>query len=107
MSPSVRTGTIAYLAGQVPCDLDAGIAERTPWVPARIDVIVAALGAGESGIASVQVFADMTDSQGANAVLGESVGPGAPPALATGGVAPARPGMRVEMIAAAAAGQAA
>lgn len=100
MSQAVRVGNIAFLAGQVPDDLDADIAEQTRQVLGKIDAVVAALGRTKADIVSVQIWlADMADFQGMNAVWDAWVSPGAPPARATGGVPLARPGMRVEMIA--------
>lgn len=100
MSQAVCIGNIAFLAGQVPDDLGADITEQTRQVLAKMDRVVAELGATKSEIASVQVWlSDMADFQGMNAVWDDWVSRDAPPARATGGVALARPGMRVEMIA--------
>ncbi len=100
MSQSVCIGDIAFLAGQVPDDLGADITEQTKQVLAKMDSVIKELGADKSDIASIQVWlADMADFQGMNAVWDEWVDRDAPPARATGGVALARPGMRVEMIA--------
>lgn len=100
MSNAVCIGNIAFLAGQVPDDLTADIATQTRQVLAKIDVVVAELGAVKADIASVQVWlSDMANFQGMNGVWDEWVDRGAPPARATGGVALARPGMQVEMIA--------
>lgn len=100
MSEAVRIGDIAFLAGQVPDDLSADIEEQTRQVLNNLDAVVKELGATKADIASIQVWlADMTDFQGMNAVWDSWVDRDAPPARATGGVALARPGMRVEMIA--------
>ncbi len=100
MSQAVCIGDIAFLAGQVPNDLEADITEQSRQVLAKMDAVVTELGADKSDIASVQVWlADMADFQGMNAVWDEWVDHDAPPARATGGVALARAGMRVEMIA--------
>nr|WP_305728774.1 RidA family protein [Loktanella sp. DSM 29012] len=100
MSQAVTIGNIAFLAGQVPDDLTADIETQTRSVLDKMDAVVAELGAAKSDIATVQVWlADMADFQGMNAVWDEWVSKDAPPARATGGVALARPGMRVEMIA--------
>jgi len=100
MSQAVTIGNIAFLAGQVPDDLAADITTQTRQVLCKLDKVVADLGAIKADIASIQVWlADMTDFQGMNAVWDEWVSAEAPPARATGGVALARPGMRVEMIA--------
>jgi len=100
MSEAVCIGDIAFLAGQVPDDLGADITEQTKQVLANMDAVIKELGASKADIASIQVWlADMADFQGMNAVWDEWVDRGAPPARATGGVALARAGMRVEMIA--------
>lgn len=100
MSQAVTIGNIAFLAGQVPDDLSADIETQTRQVLAKLDAVVAELGATKSDIASVQVWlADMADFQGMNAVWDDWVQADAPPARATGGTGLARPGMRVEMIA--------
>lgn len=100
MSNAVCIGDIAFLAGQVRDDLQADIATQTCQVPAKIDAVVAELGATKEDIASVQVWlSDMADFQGMNGVWDEWVDRDARPARATGGVTLARPGMRVEMIA--------
>jgi len=100
MSQAVCIGDIAFLAGQVPDDLGADITEQTKQVLTKMDAVIKDLGADKADIASVQVWlADMADFQGMNAVWDEWVDRDAPPARATGGVALARAGMRVEMIA--------
>ncbi|MCA8879153.1 MAG: RidA family protein [Rhodobacteraceae bacterium] len=100
MSQAVRLGEIAFLAGQVPDDLAADIGVQTEQVLAKIEAVLAELGSGKADILSVQVWlADMADFQGMNAVWDAWVDPANPPARATGEVALARPGMRVEMIA--------
>lgn len=105
MSQAVRIGDIAFLAGQVPDDLGADITEQTRQVLGKIDAVVETLGATKADIASVQVWlSDMGDFAGMNAVWDAWVDRDAPPARATGGVALARPGMRVEMIAVVAVG---
>lgn len=66
----------------------------------KMDAVIKELGASKIEIASIQVWlADMADFQGMNAVWDEWGDRDAPPARATGGVALARAGMRVEMIA--------
>ena len=100
MSQAVAIGNIAFLAGQVPDDLTADIETQTRQVLAKMDKVVADLGATKADVATVQVWlADMADFQGMNAIWDEWVSKDAPPARATGGTALARPGMRVEMIA--------
>ncbi|WP_415182761.1 RidA family protein [Phaeovulum sp.] len=99
MSEAVILGDIIYLAGQVPNDLSADISVQTRQVLDNIDAVLAKVGATKADIASVQVWlADMGDFAGMNAVWDEWVDRKDPPARATGGVALARPGMRVEMI---------
>ena len=53
MSQSVRIGGVAFLAGQVPEDLGADIAEQTRQVLAKIDALVDELRAAKADIASV------------------------------------------------------
>lgn len=99
MSEAVRVGDIVFLAGQIPETLDADISVQTREVLDEIDAVMAELGGSKADIASVQVWlADMADFQGMNAIWDSWVDPANPPARATGGVALARPGMRVEMI---------
>jgi enamine deaminase RidA (YjgF/YER057c/UK114 family) len=96
MSEAVTIGDIVFLAGQVPDDLTADITTQTRQVLANVDAVMAELGGSKADIASVQVWlADMADFAGMKAVW---VDPANPPARATGGVALARAGMRVEMI---------
>jgi len=72
---------------------------QTQQVLANIDAVLAQLGGTKADIASVQVWlADMADYVGMNAVWDAWVDRDNPPARATGGVALARKGMRVEMI---------
>lgn len=100
MSEAVRIGDIVFLAGQIPNTLTADITVQTREVLAEMDAVMAALGGTKADIASVQVWlSDMADFQGMNAVWDEWVHPEHPPARATCGVALARPGMRVEMVA--------
>ncbi|MCV0424807.1 MAG: RidA family protein [Roseibium sp.] len=100
MSQAVRVGDIVFLAGQIPQDLNGDITVQTREVLQGIDRVMAELGGNKSNVVSVQVWlSDMSDFQGMNAVWDEWVDKASPPARATGGVALARPGMRVEMIA--------
>jgi enamine deaminase RidA (YjgF/YER057c/UK114 family) len=99
MSKAVRVNNLIFLAGQVPQDLSADIGVQTRQVLDAIDTIMAEFGGSKSDIVSVQVWlSDMADFQGMNAVWDDWVDQENPPARATGGVALARPGMRVEMI---------
>ncbi|WP_150523101.1 RidA family protein [Roseibium sediminis] len=100
MSEAVRVGDIVFLAGQIPEDLDGDITAQTREVLDAIDNVMAELGGSKSNVVSVQVWlSDMSDFQGMNAVWDAWVDKENPPARATCGVALARPGMRVEMIA--------
>lgn len=100
MSQAVCIGDTAFLAGQVPDDLTGDIGAQTREVLAKVDAVMAELGGSKADIASVQIWlSDMADFQGMNAVWDAWVDPANPPARATCGVALARPGMRVEMIA--------
>ena len=99
MSEAVTVGDIVFLAGQVPDDLTADIRTQTRQVLANVDAVMAELGGSKADIASVQVWlADMGDFAGMNEVWDAWVDSSNPPARATGGVALARAGMRVEMI---------
>ena len=99
MSSAVCVGGLCYLAGQVPKDLSGDISQQTGEVLAAVDQVLAELGSSKAAILSVQIWlADMTDFAGMNAVWDQWVDSEHPPARATGGVALARPGMRVEMI---------
>lgn len=103
MSEAVRVGDIVFLAGQIPDDRSSGIELQTRQVLDGIDRVMAELGGSKSDVVSVQVWlADMADFPGMNAVWDAWVDKKAPPARATCGVALARPGMRVEMVAVAA-----
>lgn len=100
MSQAVCIGDVAFLAGQVPSDLTGDITAQTREVLDKVDAVMAELGGSKADIASVQVWlSDMADFQGMNAVWDAWVDSANPPARATCGVALARPGMRVEMIA--------
>lgn len=99
MSQVVCAGELAFLAGQVPNDLSGDITAQTQEVLAKIDGITEQLGGSKADLISVQIWlADMEDFSGMNAVWDAWVDPQNPPARATGGVALARAGMRVEMI---------
>ena len=75
MSQAVCIGDIAFLAGQVPDDLGADIAEQTRQVLAKIDAVVEGLGRTMADIASVQVWlSDMADFQAMIAGLGRMGG---------------------------------
>lgn len=105
MSQAVRLGDLAFLAGQVPSDLGGDIGRQTSEVLAKIDALLGRLGSTRSDLLSVQVWlSDMADFQGMNEVWDAWVDRDNAPARATGGVALARPGMRVEMIAVARVG---
>ena len=100
MSEAVTIGDVVFLAGQIPITLTGDITVQTQEVLAEMDAVMVELGGSKADIASVQVWlADMADFQGMNAVWDEGVDKRTPPARATCGVALARPGMRVEMVA--------
>lgn len=99
MSEAVILGDIVFLAGQVPDDLTADIRIQSQQVLANIDAMLGRLGGTKADIASVHVWlANMGDFAGMNAVWDAWVDSDNPPARATGGIALARKGMRVEMI---------
>ena len=100
MSDAVRVGNLIYLAGQIPDDLSADIGVQTRQVLDAIDAVMARFGGSKSDLISIQVWlSDMADFPGMNAVWDDWVDQENPPARATCGVALARPGMRVEMVA--------
>ena len=100
MSDAVRVGNLIYLAGQIPDDLSADIGGQTRQVLDAIDAVMARFGGSKSDLISIQVWlSDMADFPGMNAVWDDWVDQENPPARATCGVALARPGMRVEMVA--------
>lgn len=100
MSQAVCAGELAFLAGQVPNDLGGDITAQTQEVLAKIDSVLEQLGGTKADLISVQIWlADMDDFAGMNAVWDAWVDQEEPPARATGSVALARSGMRVEMIA--------
>lgn len=100
MSQAVSYGDLAFLAGQVPNDLSGDITAQTQEVLANLDGVLEQLGGTKADLVSVQIWlADIADFSGMNAVWDTWVDPANPPARATGGVALARAGMRVEMIA--------
>ncbi|PRY82668.1 RidA family protein [Donghicola tyrosinivorans] len=100
MSEAVTIADAVFLAGQIPTTLTGDITVQTREVLTEIDAVMAELGGSKADIASVQVWlTDMADFQGMNAVWDEWVDKENPPARATCGVALARPGMRVEMVA--------
>ena len=99
MSEAVALGDIVFLAGQIPDDLTADMTVQTQQVLANIDTVLAQLGGTKADIASVQVWlADIEDFAGMNAVWDAWVDRNNPPVRATGGLALARKGMRVERI---------
>lgn len=100
MSEAVTIGDTVFLAGQIPTTLTGDITVQTREALAGIDEVMAELGGSKADVASVQVWlTDMDDFQGMNAVWDEWLDKDNPPARATCGVALARPGMRVEMVA--------
>ena len=100
MSDAVRVGNLIFLGGQIPEDLSADITVQTRQVLDAIDAVMASFGGSKSDLVTVQIWlSDMADFQGMNAVWDDWVDQNSPPARATCGVALARPGMRVEMVA--------
>ena len=98
MSEAVVHGDTVYLAGQVGEPGDDVIAQ-TRTALAEVEALLAEAGSDKSKILMAQIWlADMADFAGMNAVWDAWVDLGNPPARATGGVALARAGMRVEMI---------
>lgn len=98
MSEAVIHGNTVYLAGQVGEPGD-DVTAQTKTTLAEIDALLAQAGTDKSKILMATIWlADIADFEAMNAVWDAWVDLGNPPARATGGVALARAGMRVEMI---------
>ena len=98
MSEAVAYNGIVWLAGQVGNPGDS-VADQTRQCLAEVDRILAEAGTDKTRILSAQIWlADISTFAEMNAVWDAWVDLGNPPARATGGVALARAGMRVEMI---------
>ena len=99
MSQSVIANGFVFLAGQVATDTTKDVAGQTAEILAKIDALLAESGTDKTKIVQATIWlADHTTFEQMNAVWDAWVDLGNPPARATGGVALARAGMRVEMI---------
>lgn len=99
MSQVVVHGDTVYLAGQVPDDFTAPVAEQTRQVLSRIDRLLAEVGSERSKILSAQVWlADIGDFDAMNEIWEAWVDPDSPPARATCAAVLAHPAIRVEVI---------
>ncbi|APR05927.1 RidA family protein [Thauera chlorobenzoica] len=99
MSQVVVHGDTVYLAGQVPDDFTAPVAEQTRQVLSRIDRLLGEVGSERSKILSAQVWlADIGDFDAMNEIWEAWVDHDSPPARATCAVVLAHPAIRVEVI---------
>lgn len=99
LSQAVVHGTVAYLAGQVPNDPNAGIAEQTRQVLAKIDKLLAQCGTDKSKLLSAQVWiTDMRYFEAMNEVWNAWTAPGNAPARACVQASLANPGYKVEIM---------
>ena len=100
MNQAVRAGYMVYLAGQIPDDRTADISGQTEQTLAKVDALLAELGASKSNLVSMQIWmSDMSEFAEMNAVWDSWVDAAAPPARATCGTALASPGVKIEIIA--------
>jgi enamine deaminase RidA (YjgF/YER057c/UK114 family) len=100
MSQAVRIDDVVYFAGQIPDDREADIRGQTAETLAKIDVLLSEMGGTKSDLVSVQIWLrDMDDFNGMNEVWDQWVDRKNSPARATGGVALASAGVRIEVIA--------
>ncbi len=99
MSQTVVHNGVVHLAGQVPDDFAAPVAEQARQVLARIDRLLAEVGSNRSKLLSAQLWlADINDFDAVNTVWEGWVDPENPPARATCAVALAHPDIRVEIV---------
>jgi enamine deaminase RidA (YjgF/YER057c/UK114 family) len=90
---------VAYLAGQVPDDGSADIAEQTRQVLKSIDALLARAGSDKSRILMAQIFlADLADFAAMNAVWDAWVAPNDTPPRATVQARLARPEWKIEIV---------
>ncbi|MGF1626865.1 MAG: RidA family protein [Alphaproteobacteria bacterium] len=104
MSQAVAGTASVYLAGQVADDNTAGVEEQTRQVLAKIDALLAEAGTDKSKLLSVSVFLpNIVDFTAMNSVYDKWIDPANPPARACVESKLADPGLRVEIVAIAAA----
>ncbi len=90
---------VAYLAGQVPQDLDQDIQGQTRQVLAAIDDLLSQSNTDRSKVLMAQIYlADMDDFAGMNAIWDAWVVAGHTPPRATVQARLARPQCRVEVV---------
>jgi len=91
---------VAYLAGQVPEDLDADIQGQTAQVLAMVDRMLARVGSDKSRILRAEIFlADLAaDFDGMNQAWDAWVAPGHAPPRATVQAALANRGWKIEIV---------
>lgn len=91
---------VAYLAGQVPEDLDADIQGQTAQVLAMVDRMLARVGSDKSRILRAEIFlADLAaDFDGMNQAWDAWLAPGHAPPRATVQAALANRGWKVEIV---------
>lgn len=90
---------VAYLAGQVPDDDQAGIEIQTRQVLATIDRLLAQAGSGRQHLLMVTVYlADMADYAAMNGVYDQWVAGIQAPPRATVAARLAKPGWRIEVV---------
>ena len=84
MSNVVKHNGLLYLAGQVPEQVDVGIAEQTQEVLTKVEVILREHGSSKQHILFCQIFlSDMRLFKGMNEVWDQWVSHGHAPARAT------------------------
>jgi enamine deaminase RidA (YjgF/YER057c/UK114 family) len=99
MSQVVQHRGVAYLAGQVPQDLNDDIRGQARQVLAAIDRLLVEAGSHRQALLSATVYlADMADFAAMNEVWEAWVPPGHAPARATVQARMARPDCRVEVV---------
>jgi enamine deaminase RidA (YjgF/YER057c/UK114 family) len=99
LAQAVVHGNVVYLAGQVPNDAAAGIAEQTRQVLAKIDGLLAKCGTDKSKLLAAQVWiTDMRYFDEMNGVWNAWTAPGSAPARACVQASLANPGYKVEIM---------
>lgn len=101
----VKANGTLYLGGLVADDPEAGMAEQTRQICAKIDTLLAAAGSNKSKLLSAQIFlTDMGGKDAMNEAWTEWLPPENLPARATVGVASlGGPGILIEVVVVAAA----
>ena len=98
LAEAVVCNGIAWLAGQVPANLDADAQAQTANVLAQIDTVLRDLGSDKSQVIDATIFlADLADYDAMNAAWDAWVIPGQTPARATVQAKLANPAWKVEI----------